>query len=89
MRCKYCNSEKVVKKGFNPNKKQRYLCKSCDRTFVENTERNYYPHHYRELAVRMFCEGMTMMAIARVLKVPYQTVRTWIRREGEKALKKI
>ncbi len=30
-----------------------------------------------------------MSAIARVLKVPYQTVRTWIRREEEKALKKI
>ena len=30
-----------------------------------------------------------MSAIARVLNVPYQTVRTWIRREGEKALKKI
>jgi len=49
----------------------------------------------------MFCEGMTMMAIARVLNIPYQTVRTcytlqyaqiidlWIRREGEKALKRI
>ena len=29
-----------------------------------------------------------MSAIARVLKVPCQTVRTWIRREGEKAKKK-
>jgi len=52
---------------------------------VENTERDYYTYNYKELAVRMFCEGMTMMAIARVLKIPYQTVRTWIRKEGEKA----
>ena len=89
MRCKYCNSERIVKKGFNSKGKQRYLCKSCSRMFVKEAERNYYPHNYKELAIRMFCEGMTMSAIARVLKVPYQTVRTWIRREGEKALKKI
>ncbi|RMD47172.1 MAG: helix-turn-helix domain-containing protein [Aquificota bacterium] len=35
-----------------------------------------YPYNYKQLAIRMFCEGMTMSAIARVLKVPYQTVRT-------------
>ncbi len=63
MRCKYCNSERIVKKGFNSKGKQRYLCKTCSRTFVKEAERNYYPHNYKELAIRMFCEGMTMSAI--------------------------
>ena len=58
------------------NKKQRYLCKSCKRTFVENAERNYYPKHYKELAVKMYCEGLTMKAISKVLEIPYETVRT-------------
>ncbi len=37
---------------------QIYLFRDCNKTFAENVERNYYPHNYKELAIRMFCEGM-------------------------------
>lgn len=39
-KCQYCKSEKVVKRGLSPTqnrgKQQRYLCKSCKRTFIQD-----------------------------------------------------
>jgi len=32
----------------------------------------------------MFCEGKTIMTMARALKVTYQSVRTWIKKERKK-----
>jgi transposase-like protein len=36
MRCRYCNSLKVVKNGSNGMGKQKYQCKACKRQFVLN-----------------------------------------------------
>ncbi len=36
--CKHCSSRQLVKNGF-VRKKQRYLCKSCTRNFVEGDTR--------------------------------------------------
>jgi len=40
IKCQYCKSEKVVKRGLSPTenrgKQQRYLCKSCKRTFIQD-----------------------------------------------------
>lgn len=38
--CSFCKSDKVVKRGLSPTqnrgKQQRYLCKSCKRTFIQD-----------------------------------------------------
>ena len=40
VKCPYCQSEKTVKRGTSPTqnrgKQQRYLCKSCNKTFIPN-----------------------------------------------------
>jgi len=35
MKCKFCESENVVKAG-KKNGKQMYLCKDCNHRFVDN-----------------------------------------------------
>ncbi len=39
-KCPYCKSEQIVKRGLSPTqnrgKQQRYLCKSCKRTFIQD-----------------------------------------------------
>ncbi len=88
MRCAYCNSERVVKNGKSNQGKQRYLCKECGRIFVENPQRRHYPHKLKKIAIRLYTDGVEMAVIARSLEVPYETVRSWIRAEGERAIKK-
>jgi transposase-like protein len=44
MRCRYCDSLEVVKKGSNGMGKQKYKCKDCCRQFVLNP----YPNKISE-----------------------------------------
>ena len=88
MRCVYCGSEKTVKNGKSNQGKQRRLCKECGKIFVENPERRHYPDNLKKIAIRLYTDGVEIAVIARSLEVPYETVRSWIRAEGEKAIKK-
>jgi len=88
MECRYCKSEKVIKYGKSNQNKQRYKCKNCGRIFVDNPERFHYPHETKKIALRLYTDGVEIAVIARSLEVPYETVRSWIRLEGEKAIKK-
>ncbi|MEK6879958.1 MAG: DDE-type integrase/transposase/recombinase, partial [Nanoarchaeota archaeon] len=40
IKCGYCKSENIVKRGLSPTqnrgKQQRYLCKDCERTFIQD-----------------------------------------------------
>ena len=89
MRCAYCKSEKIVKNGKSNQGKQRYLCKECKRIFVENHQRRHYPQKLKEIALKLYTDGVEISVISRSLEVPYETVRSWIRLAGEKAIKKI
>uniref|UniRef100_A0A7C3WLN4 IS1 family transposase n=1 Tax=Dictyoglomus turgidum TaxID=513050 RepID=A0A7C3WLN4_9BACT len=40
--CPYCNNTSFVKRGFSVNKKQRYFCKVCGKTFSIN-ETDFHP----------------------------------------------
>ena len=88
MKCVYCGSQRTVKNGKSNQRKQRYLCKECGRIFVENPERRHYPDYLKKIAIRLYTDGVEIAVIARSLEVPYETVRSWIRAEGEKAIKK-
>ncbi len=47
------------------------------------------PDQIKQIALRLYTDGVEIAVIARSLEVPYETVRSWIRAEGEKAIKKI
>ena len=49
--CIYC-SGKLVKNGFSKSKKQRYKCKDCYKTIVENYTYNaYFPHINKKIVI--------------------------------------
>ena len=43
-KCKYCNSEKIKKKGFTKNKIQRYYCNKCSKYFNPTTNTIFENH---------------------------------------------
>ena len=43
MLCPYCKSTQIVKNGRAPSKKQRWKCKSCEKSFDEYSNRKFPP----------------------------------------------
>ncbi len=79
--CPECNSHHVAKVG-KVRGKQEYKCMDCGRKFLEDAKHRYRKE-VKELALKMYVNGMSTRAIARVLNVPRGTVFTWIKRYGK------
>jgi insertion element IS1 protein InsB len=71
--CIYCCG-KLVKNGFSKAKKQRYKCKECCKTIVENYTYNAYFSHVNEQIVLLLTEGMGIRSIARILQISATTL---------------
>ena len=76
MRCKRCGSDKIVKNGMR-DKQQCYLCKDCKHQFI--SEYGRHTRQEEQLAVLLYCMGLSFMAIARILRFHTSTIMRWIR----------
>ena len=79
IRCPECSSENVIKDG-KLGGKQRYLCKKCHRRFTPEAKHIFRPKHFKERAIKMYVNGMSINAIAKTLGVPFSTVYGWIKK---------
>jgi transposase-like protein len=90
MKCKYCKSEKVIKKGF-VQKKQLYKCKDCGRRFFENgkfakmrTDKNMIV-----AALTFYYDGLSLRKAQKNLeqifgeKISQVTILNWIKKYSE------
>lgn len=66
------------KAGLNPSKSQRYQCGECQKIYTPQPTPHGYLPETRLLALRMYVEGNSQRAIARILKISPQTVANWI-----------
>lgn len=80
MHCPKCQSPEKVKAGFTKGK-QRYKCKSCSCHYTRSTPKGYPPEQ-RELALKLYLEGLGFRAIGRILGISYMTPLEWIRQAG-------
>lgn len=77
--CPYCGrSRHVVKAGLNRTGSQRMKCRSCVRYFTPNPKPMGYDQATREMAVRLYLEGMSFRGIGKVLSVHYLSVINWV-----------
>ena len=93
MICPHCKSMEVVKMGYYftkaGEKRQRYKCKGCGRTFVLNPikPRNY-PENFKEMVVRAVVkEGVGVRQASRIFRLSPKTVIAWIRDFSKKRSK--
>ena len=88
MKCPYCKSENISKRGKRFNKsgtKQLYLCNKCKRKFVEQNGFERMRHNKKHIvrAVHMHNEGLSLFQVKDHLwqhdgvKVSRETVREW------------
>ena len=78
-KCPYCGCTHTVLYG-KYNDKQRYICKSCRRTFNDFTNtpiaRTHFPEKW-ESFIRCTIEGLSLKAAAREIGVSYVTLFYW------------
>jgi len=87
MNCKYCNSEKVTKKGF-VQKKQLYKCKECGKRFFANGKFSKMRNdkNYIVAALNFYYDGLSLRKAQRNLeqifgeRVSQVTILNWVRR---------
>jgi transposase len=79
IKCKHCAKDRLVKNGYVQGK-QRYKCKSCDRSFRVGDLREKYSNEQRFRVIKWYLEGAGIMSIERMENVPNPLIIKWIRR---------
>ena len=92
IRCRFCKSEKYVKKGFrktgNRGKIQKYYCKECNKFFTndEGFYRMRYSHQTITLSVDMYLSNLSSRKMRNQLRrhfsitTSHQTILNWVRK---------
>lgn len=83
MKCKHCGSEDSVKDGKNPSGSEKYFCKTCQRNFTPQPNRNGYSADTQQAAVQMYVDGVNYRRIGRILGVAHGSVVNWVREAAE------
>ena len=90
--CPYCGKNHVIRHGFSKlkrSRRRRYRCRLCGRSFCTTTGSVYHrlqcSHNKFDLACALSVEGANKSAIARLLKVTWNTVARWLSRAAAAA----
>ena len=78
--CKHCGEGSALVKNGYVQGKQRYLCKSCGKTFREGDSREKHSLEQKIRVIKLYTEGMGIRSIARVEGVSGAIVVNWIKR---------
>ena len=85
MRCPNCKAEnKQHKDGFTNAGSQRYRCQKCGTRYTPEKKVHGHPKEVRELAIRMYADGLNFRQIGRHLQVSHTTVMRWVKEHAEK-----
>lgn len=84
--CKYCQyDEAIVKHGFK-NGVQRYLCRSCGSTFIDNGKPFRMRYSYDAIAegLMLFQDGMSLREITRKANYTFRhtSLFNWIKKNS-------
>jgi transposase-like protein len=93
--CAYCGSENVVKNGNRKTQgmvKQRFMCRDCKRTFIENKDFEKFKGEPKliTLVMDLYFKGVSLRKIKDHVnqfygrKIHHETVRRWIVRFTKK-----
>lgn len=78
MNCPYCNSENIVKNGSNSSGKQKFMCRDCNRQFVENPENIIISQETKNFIDLLLLEKIPLAGIARVTGVSERWLQYYV-----------
>lgn len=71
--CPYCQGM-PIKNGFSPSRKQRYLCKGCNKSFLSSYKNLGYQHHIPLAVKSLLKAGCGIRSISGLLGISVNTV---------------
>ena len=78
MKCIHCASTKTSKNGHRRGK-QCYICRDCERQFLEIYDSIGYRESIKEHCLTLYVNGMGFRAIERATGVNHNTVINWVK----------
>jgi len=82
LRCRHCGSDQLVKNGFAPNGKQKYLCNACRRQSRDNPAPLGYPEGRKREILRAYEERSSLRGLQRTFGVSRHTVSGWLKKRA-------
>ena len=80
--CPHCGSADIVKNGFAPNGKQKYLCHACTRQSRKDPSPNGYTKERKEEILRAYQERSSLRGLRRTFGVSPTTVIGWLKKSS-------
>ena len=74
IKCRKCESQKVIKHGQSKKGKQRYYCKDCKCSFILNYSYNGCKPDIAKTIIKMTSNASGIRDISRVLEISTDTV---------------
>ena len=81
LKCRFCQSEKLVRDGFTRNHKQRLKCRDCGRVSRENPALPGYSDAEKERILNAYEERSSLRGLERTFGVARQTVSGWLKKK--------
>ena len=81
LQCYHCGSDDLVRNGKTRNGKQRFHCKSCNRSNRENPQPEGYTEEQREVILKAYQERSSMRGISRTFGISRQTLSSWLKKK--------
>lgn len=85
LRCRHCGSDQLVKNGFAPNGKQKYLCNACRRQSRDNPALPGYSEERKREILRAYQERSSLRGLQRTFGVHRDTVSGWLKKRSPEA----
>jgi transposase-like protein len=79
--CRSCESQNIIKNGFAPSGKQKYICKDCGYNGVLNPQQGYSEEEI-EIIINAYLERPSMRGISRIFGVSRNTLSKWLKKNS-------
>lgn len=72
--CENCNSKNIIKNRTTKTKKQQYICKNCNKRFIDFYSYKAYKKNINSQIIQLTKEGLGIRSTARVLNISTTTL---------------
>ena len=81
--CPRCNSENIIKNGYIHNSTPKFMCKDCQRQFVENPTKKFIDENTWKLVDKLLLERIPIAGISRVVGISEPWLQKYINEKYE------
>jgi transposase-like protein len=78
--CRHCGGTNTIRHGYTRKGKQRYRCRTCARSFVQDPGSAAYDPARKEEILRAYHERASLRGISRIFGVSRNTITRWLKK---------